>query len=308
MKKQNAATGLATETPGRWRERFYQLVAPPPTQNKEPLPATRKAGRNLPAAIGVGLALVGLIALTLWLHKLAFLGLMSLAICVGLWELAGGVARVGVLLPLPPLWLGTFGTVASAYFYGPEAMFSAFVATVGLSVAWRLMSGATPSAIRDATVAVFAAAYLPLMAGFVALLISPPRGIWYVLIFVAIPVANDVGGYAVGVLFGRRPFAPSISPKKSVEGLLGSLAFAIAVAVPSVLALGGAWWLGVLLGVLGVVAATTGDLAESLIKRDIGLKDMAATLPGHGGIMDRLDSLLLTAPVCYLLLPMALGG
>lgn len=308
MNPQAATTGLASRTPGRWRDRFYRVVAPPPTQNRPPLPATRKAGRNLPAAIGVGLVLVGLIALTLWIHKVAFLVLMSSAICLGLWELAGAVARVGVMLPLPPLWLGTFATVGAAYYLGPEAMFAAFVGTVGVSVAWRLLYDATARAIRDATVAVFAAAYLPLMAGFVALLISPPQGIWYVLVFVGITVANDVGGYAVGVLFGRHPFAPSISPKKSTEGLLGSFAFAIALALPSVLALGGQWWQGVALGILGVVAATTGDLAESLIKRDVGLKDMASTLPGHGGIMDRLDSLLLTAPVSYLLLPMGLGG
>ena len=284
------------------------LTAPGPTRLREPLPPTGRAGRNLPAAIGVGLGLIGLIAFTLWWAKLAFLAILVIALGMGLWELASAFAVRSIRVPLPPLWLGTACIVLAAYWWGPEAMLTAFVATVGAAFAWRVAQSNDTATIRDATVTVFATAYLPLAGGFVALLIAPVRGVTYVLLYIAVTVANDVGGYAAGVLFGRHPIAPTISPKKSWEGLIGSWIFACAVGLVGMWVLAAPWWLGLLLGFLGVLAATTGDLAESLLKRDLGLKDMGSILPGHGGLMDRLDSLVMTAPMCYLLLPWALEG
>jgi phosphatidate cytidylyltransferase len=144
------------------------------------------------------------------------------------------------------------------------------------------------------------------MAGFVMLMLAAPDGRVRVLLFILLAVANDVGGYVAGVLFGRHPLAPSVSPKKSWEGLAGSFVLATAVGVVgAVVGLGASPLLGVALGVLAPLTATIGDLAESMIKRDLELKDMGSLLPGHGGILDRLDSMLLTAPFVYVLLALA---
>jgi len=150
---------------------------------------------------------------------------------------------------------------------------------------------------------VFAAVYVPFLAGFALLMTAEARGAQRVLIFFILTTCNDTGGYASGVLFGRHPMAPSISQKKSWEGLAGSLvAAAAAGAITMVTMLHGQAWQGAVTGVAVVVSATLGDLCESMIKRDLGIKDMGNLLPGHGGVMDRLDSLLPTAPVAWLLL------
>jgi phosphatidate cytidylyltransferase len=145
--------------------------------------------------------------------------------------------------------------------------------------------------------------YLPFLAGFAALLLREDDGADRVVVFILLTVLSDIGGYAVGVLFGRHPMAPSISPKKSWEGAAGSALFSAvggAIALPALL--GGAAWEGAVAGLALMLVATLGDLGESMIKRDLGIKDMGRLLPGHGGMMDRLDSLLLAAPVAYLLL------
>ena len=127
------------------------------------------------------------------------------------------------------------------------------------------------------------------------------RGALLVATFILVVVGNDLGGYIAGVLFGKHPMAPSISPKKSWEGFAGSLVLSASLGSLMLgLVLGEPWWWGIALGVLAVLTATTGDLSESLLKRDLGIKDLGTILPGHGGVMDRLDSLLVTAPACYL--------
>ena len=142
-----------------------------------------------------------------------------------------------------------------------------------------------------------------LLAGFAVLLLVPDDGATRVILFIATVVGNDVGGYAAGVLFGKHPMAPTVSPKKSWEGMAGSVLACIVVATPIVtLLLDGPWWGGVAFGAALAVSATLGDLGESLIKRDLGIKDMGNLLPGHGGLMDRMDSLLPSAAVAYLLL------
>jgi phosphatidate cytidylyltransferase len=169
-------------------------------------------------------------------------------------------------------------------------------------VLWRLAGGPVRY-LRDAAAGALVTVYVPLLAGFAVLLLVPDDGVARVLVFIAAVVCSDVGGYAAGVLFGKHPMAPSISPKKSWEGmggsiaacvLLGVLVFTFAFHVP--------WWTGAIFGVALAATATIGDLGESLIKRDLGIKDMGHLLPGHGGIMDRLDSLLPSAAVAYLLL------
>jgi phosphatidate cytidylyltransferase len=169
-------------------------------------------------------------------------------------------------------------------------------------LAWRLPGGAA-GYVRDVTAGIFALMYLPLMGLFVALLLAQPDGARRTLIFVVLTVCSDTGGYATGSLLGRHPLATAISPNKTWEGVSGSLVFCLAagaIMVPDLL--GGHVWQGLLLGLAAVVAATLGDLAESMIKRDLELKDMGHLLPGHGGIMDRIDSYLVMAPVIWLLL------
>ncbi|GIG25240.1 phosphatidate cytidylyltransferase [Cellulomonas denverensis] len=262
-----------------------------------------RAGRNLPAAVGVGLGLLAAVAASLIFRKEVFGVVAVVAVGVGIWELAQAFARRGVHIPLLPLLVGDIGILVSAYVAGPEALFVAFVLTVGGLVIWRVLDGTGPAALRDATAGAFAAAYLPLMGGFVMLMLAAEDGAARVALFVLLCVANDTGGYAVGVLIGRHPLAPSVSPKKTWEGLAGSVVLACVVGVLGVhLMFDGDPAVGALLGVAAVAVATLGDLAESLLKRDLELKDMGSVLPGHGGVLDRIDSLLLAAPVIYLLL------
>jgi phosphatidate cytidylyltransferase len=237
-----------------------------------------------------------------------FVALAVLASVGALWELSGAVTQRGIRIPLLPLAVGAVGILVSAWAAGGEAMLMAFTLTAGGVFVWRVIDGGGREAVRDAAAGIFAAAYVPLLAGFAVLLLRMEGGQLLVLTFLLVTIANDVGGYVAGVLFGRHPMAPSISPKKSWEGMAGSVVLAVAVGVVMLAAfVEGPWWAGLVLGVAAVGAATTGDLAESLLKRDLGLKDMGALLPGHGGIMDRLDSLLVGAPVSYLILGAATG-
>ena len=145
--------------------------------------------------------------------------------------------------------------------------------------------------------------WLPLLAGFAMLMLAADDGAQRVVVFVLLTVCSDVGGYVAGVLFGRHPLAPTVSPKKSWEGLGGSVVLCLVAGVASVtLMLGGTWWAGALVGLAAVFAATLGDLSESILKRDLGIKDMGTLVPGHGGVLDRLDSLLAVAPTTWLLL------
>jgi phosphatidate cytidylyltransferase len=186
-------------------------------------------------------------------------------------------------------------------------MFVAFMLTVGGVVIWRVLDGNGEAALRDASAGAFAAAYLPFLAGFVMLMLAAPDGPARVMLFILLVVASDTGGFVVGTLIGKHPLAPSVSPKKSWEGLVGSIVLACVVGVVGVqVAFDGEPLVGVFLGLATVVTATLGDLAESLLKRDLELKDMGRLIPGHGGLLDRLDSLLLTVPAVYLILSVLL--
>ena len=122
-------------------------------------------------------------------------------------------------------------------------------------------------------------------------------------------VANDTFGYLVGASLGKHPMAPKISPKKSWEGFAGSIAGATAVGVlAAVFLLDKPWWVGVVLAVGMVAAATAGDLSESMVKRELGIKDMSSILPGHGGVMDRLDSIVFASPVAFILYSIFAGA
>jgi phosphatidate cytidylyltransferase len=275
-----------------------------PLGETDPAVAQRKsrAGRNLPAAIGVGAGLGAMVVVSLFLFKDVFVAVVVLALGVGLWELARALGTAGIKVPFLPVLTGGTLMLLGAYYGSMETAAVAMALTVIGTLVWRLSDGAD-GFVRDASAGVFCLSYLHLMGVFVMLMLVETDGPWRIVAFIVATVASDVGGYTAGVFLGKHPMAPTISPKKSWEGFSGSLVFGIAAGIATVtLALDGEWWVGVLLGIAGVVMATLGDLSESLIKRDLGIKDMGDLLPGHGGIMDRLDSLIAVAPVAWLIL------
>ncbi len=276
--------------------------APSPAVTPPIEPPKSRAGRDLPAAIGVGVSLAVLVVLSLVLVKAVFVLVVAVALTIGLWELSRAMRTVGIQIPLLPVAGGGVLMLVGGYLGGMETAAVAMALTVIGTLIWRLAEGAD-GFVRDSTAGVFCLSYLYLMGVFVSLMLIEDDGPWRVVAFIVATVTSDIGGYAAGVLFGRHPMAPTISPKKSWEGVGGSLVAGIAASIVMVVfALDGPWWAGVVLGVAGVVFATLGDLSESLIKRDLGIKDMGTLLPGHGGLMDRLDSLIAVAPIAWLVL------
>ena len=277
-------------------------LEPVPMQAVPPPERRSRAGRNLPAAIGVGVGLALLLIGSVYVWKPAFVVVLAAAVVLGLSELTNAFAAGRVRIPLVPVGVGGVAIVVSAYAGGTEPLLVALTLTFLAVLLWRLPENPA-GYVRDMTAGVFATMYVPFLAAFAALLVREDDGADRVIVFVLLTVLSDIGGYAAGVLFGRHPMAPKVSPKKSWEGAVGSALFSAvggAIAVP--LMLDGPVWAGVVVGLAAMAAATLGDLGESMIKRDLGIKDMGSLLPGHGGLMDRLDSLLLSAPVTYLLL------
>lgn len=273
-----------------------------------------RAGRDLPAAITSAVVLVGLILLSLLFWKTAFMAIVAVAVVVAVWELHRGLSAQGIDIPEQPLMVGGAAMVVLAYFWGPPALVTATAVTSLILMLWLLRRG-VDGYVRNATAAVFTLVYVPFLASFVALLLAEggttpgvgfdphDMGMRGVVTFITMTVASDIGGYAAGVLFGKHPMAPVISPKKSWEGFAGSLVTCVAVGIGLVVwLLDGDWWIGILLGLIAVVMATLGDLCESVMKRDLGIKDMSQIIPGHGGLMDRLDSLLATVAPIWLVL------
>ncbi len=272
----------------------------PPEQVLEKKPS--RAGRNLPAAIGVGVGLGVLIIVTLLLRKESFLVLLAAGVGIGIWEMRAALRHAGVEAQLVPAVAGFLGMIWAAWVLGPAALVVAWALTCAATVLWR-GAGRVEGAARDVLGGVFIATYPTFLVGFGVLLLSAEDGVARMFVFFLTTVCSDVGGYAAGVLFGKHPMAPTISPKKSWEGFAGSVLLCMVGGSLSVhYFLGHAWWIGIALGVAVAVAATVGDLMESLIKRDLGIKDMSNILPGHGGIMDRLDSLVVVAPVVWTML------
>jgi len=281
------------------------LTSESPAQDPES-PATAekqsRAGRNLPAAIGVGVSLAATVVASLFVVKDAFVAVVVIALGIGLWELARAFAKANITIPFLPILTGGTIMLIGAFYGGMETAAIAMALTVIGSLVWRLAEG-VEGFVRDVSAGIFSLSYLYLMGVFVMLMLIEDDGPWRIVAFIVATVASDIGGYIAGVLFGKHPMAPTISPKKSWEGFAGSLVVGIAAGIGTVVyGLDGRWWVGVILGVAGVIFATLGDLSESLIKRDLGIKDMGDLLPGHGGLMDRLDSLIAVAPIAWLVL------
>jgi phosphatidate cytidylyltransferase len=274
-----------------------------------PAPAKKSAGRDLRAAIGVGLGLGVVIIAALFVVKAVFVGVVVVAVVVGLWELTSRLAeRKQIQAPLIPLVVGGVAMVVAGYLRGADGAWIAMALTALAVLVWR-MAQPPDNYLRDVTAAVFAAFYVPFLATFVVMMLAADDGPRRVLVFLLLTVISDTGAYAVGWRFGSHRLAPRISPGKTREGLIGAISFAMvagALLMQYVID-DGRWWQGLLLGLAAATSATLGDLGESMIKRDLGIKDMGTLLPGHGGIMDRLDSLLPTAPVVWLLLVAFVG-
>ncbi|GHH22335.1 phosphatidate cytidylyltransferase [Streptomyces rubradiris] len=302
-------------------ETFQARELPAETQNPEPMsdvpqpppapaPQKKSAGRDLSAAIGVGVGLGVVIVASLFVVKAVFVGVIAIAVVVGLWELTSRLKeRKEIRAPLVPLAVGGAAMVVAGYVRGAEGAWVAMALTALATLVWR-MTERPEGYLKDVTAGVFAAFYVPFLATFVALMLAADDGPWRVLTFLLLTVVSDTGAYAVGWRFGKHKLAPRISPGKTREGLLGAVLFAMVAGALCMQFLidGGAWWQGLLLGLAVAASATLGDLGESMIKRDLGIKDMGTLLPGHGGIMDRLDSLLPTAPVVWLLLVIFVGS
>ncbi|MBO3746731.1 phosphatidate cytidylyltransferase [Streptosporangiaceae bacterium NEAU-GS5] len=266
-------------------------------------PGGSRTGRNLPAAVAVGVVLGALVILSLYTYKAAFLVVALAAVGVGIHELTKALSVRGIHVPFYPLLAGLVAMVVGGYWGGPVSLVGAFAVTVMVLLSWRMFGGPIEGYVRDATASTFVAVYPAFLAGFVPLLLKPDDGPDRVIVFIAVTVCSDIGGYFAGILFGRHKMSPVISPKKTWEGFAGSaLACVVAGALLVRFLLDGAYWQGAVLGAVVVVCATLGDLIESVIKRDLGIKDMGTVLPGHGGIMDRLDSLLFTLVPVWLLL------
>jgi phosphatidate cytidylyltransferase len=273
----------------------------------EPKKKQGRAGRDLPAAIGVGAFLgFGVIAILVF-APLGWVPVVAVAMAVATHEVVRRLRTAGYAVPIIPLLVGGQAIIWLTWPFGPAGALGAFGATVVVCMIWRLLSGGLQNApqnyLRDVSTTIFLAAWIPLFGAFGVLLVYPEDGRWRVLCLMLGVVFSDIGGYAAGVLFGKHPMVPAISPKKSWEGFTGSLIFGTAASVLAVtFLLDKPAWVGVPLGLMLVVTGTLGDLIESQVKRDLGIKDMGTLLPGHGGLMDRLDSVLPSAVATWVVL------
>lgn len=271
-------------------------------------PQKSRAGRNLPAAIGSGLGLGAIVLVTLFTVKWTFGVVVVVALLLAVHEFVLAFGGRGIKVARTPLLLASVLLPVTAFVWGLSAEVVVLGITVLFVLFWRIRKG-TDGYVRDVSASIFVAAYVPFLAGFVMLTLAADNGPQRVLVFILLTTANDIGGYAAGVFFGKHPIAAQISPKKSWEGLAGSLVLQSIVGAASfVLLLDAPWWQGVIAGLVLSVTATAGDFAESAIKRDLGVKDMSSLLPGHGGMMDRLDSLIPNAFTSWVLFTLFLGS
>ena len=294
------------------------LTAPadPPVESRRAR-AARRAGRSLPAAIGVGVGFGAVAIVCLVFFRLGFVFLVAAATAAAAWELHRELHRQGLNAALVPVLGGCVLVAVVPYLFGeilPVAvpMIGLVLICVALTVLaamiWRMPQGSI-GYVRDAAASLLIIAYVPLLGSFSVLMLAGDHGAARIVAFILVVAMSDTGGLIAGVLFGKHPMAPTISPKKSWEGLAGSLIFGIAAGVGvAIFGLHVPFWVGFVLGAALVAVGTCGDLIESLIKRDLGIKDMSSFLPGHGGVMDRLDSLLFAAPVAWLIMYLLVPG
>jgi phosphatidate cytidylyltransferase len=279
----------------------------PSTPVEEPPKKASRAGRNLPAAIGVGVVLGAIAIGTLLFAPKGWLVVLAVAIPIATHEVIRRLQEAGYALPMIPLLIGGQAMIWLTWPYGPAGLLGAYGGTIVVCMVWRLvgqgLSEQPVNYLRDISATVLLATWVPLFASFTALLIFQDHGGIRTFTVIATVVFADIGGYVAGVLFGKHLMVPTISPKKSWEGLGGSLLFGITASVLTVaFLLDKPAWVGVPLGLMLVITGVLGDLVESQVKRDLGIKDMGTLLPGHGGIMDRIDAMLPSAVAGWIVL------
>jgi len=266
-----------------------------------------RAGRNLPAAVASGVVLGVIVVVSLFTWKWLFAIVVIAALAIAMREMVQAFASRDIKIARGPAYAAVVVVPGVAYLYGPIWQLVVTGALLLAAMLWRIRRG-VDGYVRDITASIFVIAYLPFMAGFLMLTLATDNGPWRVVVFILLTISNDIGGYFAGIFYGKHPIAASISPKKSWEGFAGSVIMQSVVgALSFMFILDAPWWQGVIAGLVLTVTATGGDFAESAIKRDLGVKDMGNFLPGHGGMMDRLDSLIPNAFASWALFTIFLG-
>jgi len=262
----------------------------------------KKAGRKLGPSIIVSLSLIALIWFALVYRREVFAVVVAVAVLLGIREIVRAFNVRGIYISVVSLAAGAVALTYATWNGGAAGLAIATAIAIPLLLIQLLTKG-PEGFVQSATATTFSLLYLPFLGGFLILLAKPSTGLERVMTFVVLVGCNDTFGYIVGVLFGKHPLVPVISPKKSWEGLIGSLVFTViggSLAFEYIMEM--QWWIGAIVGLMIVFTATCGDLIESAMKRDLHLKDMGTLLPGHGGILDRLDSVLISAPALWLAL------
>ncbi|MCU9987706.1 phosphatidate cytidylyltransferase [Mobiluncus curtisii] len=284
-----------------------------PSLKVKPQPVTssqsksRKGGRNLVAATGVGAGLLAAYGLTLFLVKPLFAALCVVTIVACLIEFRHAIRFTDRHLGMPIVVIGGIGIYICAWQVGLEAMLTATLLTMAAALLWQLAGPYRgEDALKNVTLSTLTVAYIPFLGSFLALLAVECGAPATAVFVLSVTLGSDTGGYLCGRFLGRHHMSPSISPRKTWEGFAGSVLFAVTVSVAGTFWMGIPWFYGIILGVLMAVVGTIGDLSESLMKRELGIKDMGHLLPGHGGLLDRMDSILMAAPVAYIVLKFAI--
>lgn len=269
----------------------------------------QRTGRNLPLAIIIGLALGLAMLFSLIVVKEFFMLVAAFLVGFTVFELASALRASGRRVPRWPAVIAGLALIPAAFYLQEQGMWLVLLGSVGFLALWRLVElvnptlrGSAREVWHDLSAGAFIQIYVAFLASFSVLLTSKPGGEWWTLAFVIIVISIDTGAYATGLTLGKHPMAPRISPKKTWEGFAGSVAAAfIAGTLVSLFMIQQPWWFGLVFGGVIVATATIGDLTESLIKRDLGIKDISTWLPGHGGFLDRMDSILPSCAAAYVL-------
>ncbi|MFZ4065260.1 MAG: phosphatidate cytidylyltransferase [Rhodoluna sp.] len=283
--------------------------------------AETKTSRSLSQSVIFGLILGFTFLGSVLFIKELFVALIALACAAGAWELSTALRQKNWYVPRIPVTAGSALVMPLAYIGGELWQWLGVLAIVAALMLWRgvqlVLSHASfkrsfSEIIRDFSAAAFVVIYLPLTMSFAALLIREPAhdevvdGKFWIITVVVSVILIDSSAYLFGRKLGKHPMLPKVSPKKSWEGFGVSVLFALASAIGlTVWLLELPWWFGALIAGVVLLSAVLGDFAESLIKRDLGVKDMSSWIPGHGGVMDRLDSMLPSALSGYLLMMLA---
>ncbi|WP_236685335.1 phosphatidate cytidylyltransferase [Demequina salsinemoris] len=271
------------------------------------LPAS-KGGRNMAVATSVGVGLLVVALFAAWLDAWVFAVLVYAFLLLATLEWRSALLGQGRRVPAVPLVLATLGIGTATWFGRAEGLTVAVLVGLAGMVAWRATDERVENTLADSLASMFTLMWIPFLGSFIILMEQADDGWQRVVVFVVAVVGNDTGGLFAGMRWGRHKLAPSISPNKTWEGMIGGVLLGtVAATVAAALLFDGRWWLGTLVGLACTGAAVLGDLAESSIKRDIEVKDMSSLIPGHGGVMDRLDSLLLAAPAAYVIFAAILG-